>query len=380
MTSNKNNDIDDYKDQIEGVPNTSETKYVHEPGKYYPYRNDLPLENENYNHYSSYQNIPGIDLRLPSIDGNTLTQQIYPYPLAQPTYVYPSYAQPVNYHLSNQSDYRSDLESKIHLKQTLLKEFFRKYEISPCFQEDTNSVSGYEIIIIADDSSSMRDPSDYLSIYNGRKVYGTRWTELQMVIEVIAEIGVILDDDGIDIWFLNRPEPVKNIRSAEEVKLLFHADPTGRTPLTSVLKKVMAQPTTKPKLILIATDGEPNDDDGYSDIDNFIKLLRERDYERNRISILACTTSKKTMAWLNDAEKNCKHKCKRVDVIDDYATEKDQILKIQGEDFSYTLGDHILKMLLGPIFQKYDDLDEKPLPGYSKNYTKKKKRETCMIL
>lgn len=333
----KNNDI--YKDQIEGMPNNNDnvnrdTKDDYEPGKYYAYQSDLPLKNDNYN----YQD----------------TQSLYP-----------SYAQPVNYHTNNNIT-----------KQAKLKEFFRKYEISPCFQEDISAASEYEIIVIADDSTSMRDPSDYLSIYNGRIVYGTRWTELQMTIEVLAEIGVILDDDGIDIWFLNRQEPVKNIRSAEEVKILFRDDPTGRTPLTAVLKKVMAQPTVKPKLILIATDGEPNDDDGYSDTDGFITLLSNRDFERNRIAILVCTTSEKTMKWLNDVEK----KCKRVDVIDDFATEKSEILKVQGKDFTYTIGDHILKMILGPIFQKFDDLDEKPLPGYSKNYTKKKRHGGCMIL
>jgi hypothetical protein len=272
------------------------------------------------------------------------------------------------------------LNNNSDLKQTELKKFFVRYEISPYAQEDITAVSGFEIIIIADDSSSMREPSEYISIETGRVVYGTRWTELQMTLEVVAELGIILGN-GITICFLNRPEVHKNIKSKEQVKALFNQDPSGRTPLTKVLKNVMDQPSTKPKLILIATDGEPNDDDGYPDCDNFINLLKYRNAEMNRVSILACTTSNTAMDWLNKVDK----KCKRVDVIDDYRSEKDQIISVQGKDFTYTHGDHILKMLLGAVLQKYDDLDEKPFYSRStmQNQNRHKKKKTnsdCCIL
>lgn len=246
-----------------------------------------------------------------------------------------------------------------------LKEFYRKYEISPLFQEDIECVKKYDIHVIADDSSSMTEPSEYLSFRTNTIVKKTRWDELHETIEVITELAILLDDDGIDLWFLNVADPVKNVTSKETVMMHFNRVPRGRTPLTSVLARVMQEPSAsgKPKLILIATDGEPNDDDGYDDSENFLRLLKSRNVDRNRISILACTTSEKQMEWLNRVDKEAKH----VDVIDDYLTERGQILAVQGSSFTYSHGDHVLKMLLGPVLQKYDDLDEKPLKTTNRN-------------
>lgn len=251
-----------------------------------------------------------------------------------------------------------------------LKEFFRNYEISPHFQEDIECVKNYDIIVVCDDSGSMVEPSEYLSFKTNKMVKKTRWDELQETVEIIVELGVLLDDDGIDLWFLNRDDPVRHVVSKDTVIELFNRKPSGRTPLTRVVGRIMRELSHKPKLILIATDGEPNDDAGYSDCDNFLRLLKHRDADRNRIGILACTTSDSSMAWLNRVDKEAKH----VDVIDDYLSEREQILKIQGKSFSYSHGDHILKMLLGPILQKYDDLDEKRLNR------KHKKTDICVIL
>lgn len=257
-----------------------------------------------------------------------------------------------------------------------LKEFFRKYEISPYIQEDISEVAKYEIIIIADDSSSMREASEYISIKTGTVVRGTRWSELRETIEVLSELATILDDDGIDIWFLNKGGPYKNITSKQQVAELFNDNPTGRTPLTKVTRQVINTQYSKPKLILIATDGEPTDDEGYSDSENFISLLKYRECETNRVSILACTTNETVMKFLNRIDKECE----RVDVIDDYNSERDEILAVQGKGFSYSHGDHILKMLLGAVLQKYDDLDEKPLhlAGQASKY--KSNRNRCSLL
>jgi len=150
------------------------------------------------------------------------------------------------------------------------------YEISPLFQEDIQVIKKYDIVIICDDSGSMVEPSTYLSFKTNKMVTKTRWDELQETVEIIVELCILLDDDGIDIWFLNsRSLPVKNVTSKEKVMELFNMKPYGRTPLTRVTEKVMMEPSNKPKLILIATDGEPNNDDGYSDCDNFLRLLKK---------------------------------------------------------------------------------------------------------
>jgi len=254
-----------------------------------------------------------------------------------------------------QPPYNPSYQARPVDKFELLKEFFRKYDISQIFQEDVDSILKYDIVIIADDSTSMTTPSTYISFKTNNEVTNTRWDELRETIEVIIELAICLDNVKIDIHFLNIESPLKNITSMEQLVPYFNRVPRGSTPLTKVLKRVMDEPTIKPKLILIATDGEPNDDDQKNDCDNFINLLKMRDSERNRIGILACTTQK--LEYLNIVDKKTKH----VDIIDDYKSEYNEIISIQGKDFSYTHGDHVLKMLLGPLLQKYDELDEIPI-------------------
>jgi hypothetical protein len=270
-------------------------------------------------------------------------------------------------------EYSQNVQESNHQK---MKEFFRTYEISPLFQEDVHSIQKYDIIVLCDDSGSMIEPSSYLSFKDGHMVDRTRWDELRETVEVITELCVLLDDDGIDIWFLNGEKPIKNVTDKNKVTALFNSrKPSGRTPLTRVTGQIMSEPSNKPKLILIVTDGEPNNDDGYPDCDNFLRLLKNRDHNNNRISILACTTSDSQMAWLDRVDREAKH----VDVIDDYLSERKQILDVQGKNFSYSHGDHIIKMLLGPIFQKYDDLDEKRIK--STKHAKSTKHNTgCSIL
>jgi hypothetical protein len=260
-------------------------------------------------------------------------------------------------------------------KFDLLKQFFRKYDISQIFQEDVDSILQYDIIIIADDSTSMTTPSTYLSFKTNKEVTNTRWDELRETIEVIIEFAICLDNVRIDVHFLNIETPLENITSIEQLNPYFNRVPRGSTPLTKVLKRVIDKPSTKPKLILIATDGEPNDENQNNDCYNFINLLKMRDSEKNRIGILVCTTQ--NLEYLNEIDKEAKH----VDIIDDYISEYNQIISIQGKDFSYTHGDHILKMLLGPILHKYDDLDEIPIK--SKKIAQKKRNthdDCCSIM
>lgn len=233
-------------------------------------------------------------------------------------------------------------------KEDRLNEFFRENDIAVYIREDIWALTDYEIILICDDSGSMKQKTDI----------GTRWSELKDVAKTVIGIGSILDDDGVDIWFLNRSKtPFTNVNCVEEVEHLFEKPPSGRTPLTRVLEEVMATETSKQKLIIIATDGVPTNSDGYPDIEAFSYVLMSRDADWNRISILACTDNDREVGYLNDLDK----KVDRLDVIDDYDSERAEVLKVQGKNFPFSRGDYIMKMLLGPVMQRYDDLDEKRL-------------------
>jgi hypothetical protein len=109
---------------------------------------------------------------------------------------------------------------------------------------------------------------------------------------------------------------------------------------------------------------------------------------------MVCTSSDAQMEWLERVDVEAKH----VDVVDDYLSEREEILAVQGSNFSYSHGDHVLKMLLGPILQRYDDLDEKKIQrsnttssrkavrssntnnDSNSNTKRKKKNNSCIIL
>lgn len=51
----------------------------------------------------------------------------------------------------------------------------------------------------------------------------------------------------------------------------------------------------------------------------------------------------------------------RVDCVDDYTSEKQDVLDVQGNAFPFSYGDYIIKALLGAVDPAFDNLDEKNL-------------------
>jgi hypothetical protein len=147
--------------------------------------------------------------------------------------------------------------------------FFDKYGISPYYHNDLRTLDRFDIVIVADDSGSMST-----LVGQGK----TRWDELKEVLSVVIELGVLLDEDGIDILFLNRGTRRK-VKSPQEIMDLLRQPPQYRTPLSSRTREAMrlANPS-KPMLLLIATDGEPYTvdnryDPNYDSIETFRRVL-----------------------------------------------------------------------------------------------------------
>lgn len=108
--------------------------------------------------------------------------------------------------------------------------FFDKYRISPYYHNDLKTLERFDIVIVADDSGSMSTQVD-----NRGK---TRWDELKEVLSVVIELGVLLDEDGIDIMFLNRGSRRK-VKSPQEIWDLLRQPPQYRTPLSSRTRDAM---------------------------------------------------------------------------------------------------------------------------------------------
>jgi hypothetical protein len=68
---------------------------------------------------------------------------------------------------------------------------------------------------------------------------------------------------------------------------------------------------------------------------------------------VACSDVDAEIGYLNKLDKDVDF----VDVLDDYTTERKSVEKRAGYQF-YSLGDHCARMFVGPVFSKYDSLDE----------------------
>ena len=135
-----------------------------------------------------------------------------------------------------------------------LKDICQQYEINMDSVTDLRKLDEYEIVIIADDSGSMRAPLPNNDPFSPPK---TRWDELKSTLGILVDIATCLDDNGVDIYFLNR-EPLRGVSDMDTINVAFAVEPNGYTPLVDTMTKVVAEKLTKeskPMLMIIATDG-----------------------------------------------------------------------------------------------------------------------------
>jgi hypothetical protein len=251
----------------------------------------------------------------------------------------------------------NDLENRC--KGNQINNLLEKYEIDQIFSEKLSILEDFEIVLLLDDSGSMNTP-----LSNSQ--YATRWEELKSVVKIIFEISMIFDEDGIDIHFLNR-QGISNVKTIDSIQNILEITPAGRTPLTKKCNMILQQyaNSAKPVLLLIATDGLPTNNTGY-DTAGFEKCLKTKNHDKFYISFLACSDQDSDVGYLNKLDKEVPN----IDTLDDYNSELLEVLAVQGQQFRYTLGDHVVRLLLGPICPELDGLDE---------YKIKNKRKFCLI-
>lgn len=243
------------------------------------------------------------------------------------------------------------------------KHLVRQYNINYDFAFRLRALEGFEIVMIVDDSTSMRTPvidhdQENISPFDQLP---TRWDELKELVSIVVDLAATLDSDGVDVFFLNR-QPLLHITDASQLQETFSQPPNGPTPISRVLRYVLdlkrIHVHDRKLLILIATDGLPTDDHGRDDLASLEKILR---YERHPsidrifVTFIACTNDLQSVAYLNNFDK----KIPFVDVSDDYHSERAEILAVQGKKFTFTYGDYVAKLLIGSIDQWLDKVDEK---------------------
>lgn len=245
-------------------------------------------------------------------------------------------------------------------KQAKHQALCAKLDINPVFQSSLWSLNEKHIIFLCDDSGSMNSQVDNKFMSGSVGGVITRWDELKYVVTEVFEISLIFDPVGMDVHFLNRPSML-NVRSQTPILHAFGNPPSGGTPLVARLNSISqtyrnTDQYKYSKLLIIATDGEPTDDDPvYSGFKQVIRTLVEQGFN---IAFLICTDREDQVKYINYVDRLYQ----QVDVTDDYLTEKKQVQNVQGRYFKFSYGDYIVKLLAGCIDPVLDGLDERRLP------------------
>jgi len=241
-----------------------------------------------------------------------------------------------------------------------LREVCGRYEIRLDFAAKLRQLESFDIVLLLDDSGSMATAATAVDASPGDDTFGrraTRWSELQRYCNTVVDLAAALDADGIDVRFLNRPG-FSRVANMAQVAPAF-APPSGGTPLATAVSGILrekAQVIAERKLLLvIATDGEPSDAGGIS---GFTQVLRDRP-ANVYVSIVACTDDEASIGYLSKLDRDIP----RIDVCDDFQSERREILAAQGRAFRFSFGDYVVKSLLGCIDSSFDNLDEKHAGG-----------------
>ena len=218
----------------------------------------------------------------------------------------------------------------------------RKYAIRKALAERLRTLRNFEIVIVCDDSGSMITTVD--------AAQRTRWDELRSIVKIILEIGVIFDTNGVDIYFING-RTFHNVKNPETVDQAFATRPSGYTPLASTLDKVFQSPLSRPGrdkklLVFVATDGVPTDNDGNENVPELEYIMRQkRQTDTTYVAFLLCTDDPSCMSYLT----NWGQTMGNVDVTYDFYTERSRIRKYQGNDYTFSFGDYVVKALIGAV-------------------------------
>lgn len=231
----------------------------------------------------------------------------------------------------------------------------KRHELKPPVPQQLRSVlTDCKIVLLCDDSGSMRNPvvEEGNDPFAAQKI--TRWSELKKLASVIVEFITAVNDEGLDIHFLNRDTKygVKDMTGLQQV---FANQPDGNTPLIRALRKIYGQYigslAGKQLLIVVVTDGEPTD----GNRDDLYWALKDITVGGNvHVSFAECTDNEEDMEYLDAWD----GRIKNFDNTDDYRAELRRVKRAQGPSFKFDYTDYVIKILLATFIRSYFNLDQ----------------------
>jgi hypothetical protein len=273
-----------------------------------------------------------------------------------------------------------------------LIELCKRQGISPFFASQLHILQEYSSIrIIIDDSGSMRTTES--DMYGRRK--GTRWDELMLTLRSVFDIACAAAlsapaqtgaspavgmaaaqgptslgkqyGGAVDVYLLNgHPDGRKEfvgLRSYQELEQQLVGLPIrGKTPTLQVLEYLYnyeRMDTELPILTLLFTDGQP--DCGIPTMARFLQDMQSR-YANSFVTISLCTGDDSVVSVYNQLDAGIP----RLDVMDDYDSERKEVLSCQGRGFPFSKADYLVKTLVGPRVGLWDSLDERRLQKHQR--------------
>lgn len=256
---------------------------------------------------------------------------------------------------------------------------FGRYEVPIGLLSKLLVLRDYNLVFILDDSGSMENEtdlhaSDYMSEFmrgrghpTGSKL--TRWSEQEDRLHLLMEFLCWIPTGKITIGFLNRshklvlrgcadtprPYPLECLDTARRfIQQTFAIRPCGQTPIWTRLEEAPSLNTKT--MTYLFTDGVPTD----ASIQELKRYISQRaSPDLNPLTLVSCTAEDDEVAWMREVDEEAPF----VAEIDDYATERGEVMSKQGEGFPYSKGMWIMCLLVAAIHpHDLDALDEaKPL-------------------
>jgi hypothetical protein len=251
---------------------------------------------------------------------------------------------------------RKDQKQPLTVQQKI-DNLMHDLDIHSDYEPVLHKLDGVEIVILADESGSMTLPIQV----DGQDAKYTRWDELRKIIHQVSIIASVFDDNGIDVHFLNRQPDLYNLlpHQLDRLHAALHVPPAKNTPsgrrLAEILQAKRKQtPAPKKIVVLLITDGDP------SDPVLFERTVRRRDADIY-LNILACTSDEDAMVYLNQLDRSKDPQLQRIDVTDDFLTERKQVMayyQATGQQKKFSYGDYLVKAVVGSLSPALDQLDE----------------------
>lgn len=259
-----------------------------------------------------------------------------------------------------------------------LSNIFARYEVPIGLINKLLALSEYKLNFIVDDSGSMSmnsdaplaQASDFMRQKcdpQGKRVNSfnnkmTRWEEAEDRIHVMIDMLAFIPTDNITITFLNRNNRIVLDHKGKstqqfaqdahyQVSNAFAKEPSNQTPIYRKLSESFSQATGSTMHYLF-TDGVPNDR-SVEDVKQLV--LTRRNPQLNPLTFMSCTNDDSEAEWMKEIEETAPYTAE----LDDFESEKKEVLNDQGPGFPFSRGFWLLCQLVAAINpHDLDALDE----------------------